>query len=528
MFYESVFQSMKRIKGITVTHKEELVTFDGVQIVSGGNTDKNLFTFMNEFFESRPANELDKLFDLIKQAKLIIDPGYFGDSNEAELEELRKNNLDYKYLISKLTPIFEKMYELIPPNDITYAAEAYGKTKAPRDLEAMTSMGDYPEATTIDKYKYVELVKLAFVGQLILPIMGEFLNHVVPITGKDYREAVGGIIINKLTAITSLPGWKILREYIEARCNMSETKRNPTLLISDIKYIDFIVYRGFFNKLCLAFIPSETSKNIANDLNSLVEGEGRLGSETRIKGYSDPKPGGDDISLAEGYLINQDINASDLLGLNEFFSFGLYDEEENPCYEDVFKYQAIALGIKNDYKAQKLYFNLPTNWRFIFTDVHLKILQLTYFEDHPVLAYPAMSYEQLMAAICLAQVKLYEKGYRYLPLLLSSVINETRPRPHIDESMKLTTKERELLDSLCDDYIGQSESINDNSLVVSVMSFLDDVYASVWDSTITIDILENDKFLDTMNPGEMFEVDPSPEIKREIYKLFLASNDIEV
>ncbi|UQT02601.1 hypothetical protein YUBABA_02330 [Serratia phage vB_SmaM-Yubaba] len=538
--YDIRMSGKKNIDAIIVSYKGEEIIFRGIQKVNGGDADQELFEYLNEFFEGCQQKKIDKLWDLLKQGKKILEPGYFDEVDSAELSELRKNNGDYRYLQDKLEPIIREIYNTIAPNEVAYGAMVTGRCKAPKDLMAMSSLGDYPEETTIDNMKYEELVKFAFAGQLSFPIINQLLDHVSGIAGKDGKDAIAGGLISRIEALTAMDGWKILDTYVRASCIRQEARRNSISVVSDVKYIDYIVYKGLFNKLCLTFLPSKINgKNLSKELNSLVEGEIRGGSDIKFKTYKDPKPGSDDQSIPESFRITQAVNGTDEIAQAEYFTFDLYIEEHtqdqwgNPVVnylkkpKDFFSHQCLGLGVKNQFLAERLFNTLPRVWDFRLNSIHMKLLQLAFIDDINYNLIPVLNYDQLMAAICLAQVKLFEMGFEHLACLCSIVRNPSYPVAFLDDDFKLSTKDREMLTEMCDIYVGQSVSTTENILVKSVSDFLDELSTSGWDSTIEPGLLGNEKFVNAMASGQMYQLDLVPEMKRELLELVKLTNTVE-
>lgn len=541
MYYGTRMSGKKNIDAIIVKHNGEEIIFSGSQKVNGGDANQELFEYLNEFFEGTPQPKLDKLWYLLRQGKRIISPGYFDEPETDELIELRKNNQDYKFLTERLVPVVNEIYREFPPADIVYGATVTGRTNAPADLMAMSQLGDYPVETTIDNYKYGKLVEQAFATQLCFPIINQLLDHVAIMAGKEYKDAIAGKhLISHIKALTEMTGWKILDVYVRASCLRQESRRNSIAVVSDTKYIDHIVYKGLFNKLCLTFLPSKINgKNLSKELNSLVEGEIRGGSDVKFKTYSDPKPGSDDQSIPESYRIAQAVNGTDEIAQAEYFTFDLYNEiqtvdsngevhtEYEKKHKDFFQYQCLGLGIQNQALAERLFNTLPRIWDFRLTLIHLKLLQLVFQRDINYNLFPALNYDQLMAAICLAQVKLYEGGFEHLAQLCSIVRNSSYPPVFLDDDFKLSTKDRDALVELSDIYIGQSTSSTENILVKSVTDFLDELSTSGWDSTIEPGLLGNSEFVALMSTGQTYQVDLTPAIKNELIELIKLSNTVE-
>lgn len=532
MKYTLCATGKRSFSGINVEHQGEIIFFKGTQKVSNGDADQELFEFINVFFDSLPEDRLEIHWNLLKKAKRILEPGYFNEEDK-EIIELRKNNLDYNFLNEHLEPILNECYKNINPSDISYGADVSGYTIPPKDLNYITSQGDYPEETTINDEKYRKLAKLAFIGQLVYPVLNQLLDHISLITGKEFKDAVVGELITKIPAIVDRTGYDILDTYLRSSCLRQEARRNTTLIVSEAKYIDHIVYKGLLSKLCLTFIPSLVEKkNLTNELNSLVAGEIRGDNNAKFKSFNDPKPTGDDLSIQEGYSISQDINASDELAQGLYFSFGLSKEVQPGVFEriytDFFKYQCQGFGIKNQAMAEKIYNSLPTATNFILTGAHIKLLQLVYQGDMNYGIYRSLNYDQLMAAIALGQTKLFEMGFETLACCLFSFKNPNIPTSFIDDTYKLNTRERDMLVSICSDYVGQQTGTTDNSAVRAVTDFLEEMASSGWESNIEVGLLGNAKFLAMMSPNHTYPVEISAQIKKELLELIMLRNNVEV
>lgn len=528
MEYSINMSAKRKIDGIDVSHRGEIITFRGTQSVIGGDANQPLYSFLNTFFEGVRDSQLDELWDCLKEAKHILEPGYFNEEESEELELLREKGLDYHFLIQRLTPLFKRIYRAIPPRDIGYAAQINGFTVAPKDLMHMAMQGDYPEETTINPAKYSELVKLAFVIQLTFPIMNQLLEKVITVTGKEYQYAVAGEIIVACHEVTEMEGWKVLDTYIRASCLRQESRRNTMEVVSNDRYVDNIIYRGAFQKLALTFIPSiDRDKNLSKQLNSLVEGEIRKEQAVRFTTYNDKKPGADDQSIPESYRINQNVNGSEELAQAEYFSFGMFDEKEKERHHGFFKYVCLGLGIKNQHLAERIYVSMPTVWNFHLLKTHIRLLQLVYKEDIGAYLVPALDGTQLKAAIALAQVKLFEMGYERLAQLCGITRNPDNPISYMSDEFKLNTKERESLCEICYLYDGQSQSSTDNLMVRATQEILDELANSGWDSNIEPGLLGSEEFVSHMSPGDMYEVGLTVDVKHELLDLIMKMNNVQ-
>lgn len=525
MIFSTSMSGKKKIDAVVVEHNGETIRFSGSAGVNGGNADENLFEFMNEFFEGCNTSKLDQLWEEFKAAKRILSPGYFNEEETEETLKIRQDGLNYEFLTSELQVIIKRMYGIIHPTEIMYAAQVTGRCVAPKDLMIMASLGDYPEETTINNEKYSELCKLAFVGQLSYPIFHELLDQIYSVTGKDYQYAVAGGMLNHIGYFQDLEGWKVMDTYVRASCARQEARRNSLEVVSETRYVNHIVFRGLFNKLCLSFIPSKIKdKNLSKELNSLVEGEIRRDQAIKFNPLDKSKPGAEEQSIPESFRIAQAVNAADELAQCEFFTFGMFDEKDEPRYKDFFKYQCLALGINDQQTAERIFDSLPTMWDFRYTAIHNKLLGLVFRDKVNYYLYPAMDRRQLMAAISLAEQKLFEMGFEHLAPLCGVVRNPNGPITYMIDEFKLNTAERDALCKLCYVYDGQSTASVDNLLVKDVQSFLDELGGSSWESNIEPGLLGNENYVKAMSPGDLYPVELSVEIKKELLELVTMMN----
>lgn len=528
MRYDITDAGKKKIEAIVVTHNGEEIVFRGPAGVNGGNTTDELFQFLNEYFQGCPKDKLDRLFGLLKDAKRILEPGYFDDVETEEIAEARSHESDYVYLTERLQTIIKKMYEICTPQEIAYAAHVTGRTAAPKDLMVMASMGDYPEETTINNEKYSELVKLALATQLCIPIINQLLGQVNEVTGRDYQYAVAGSMLNYIQYLKDMPGWRILDTYIRASCARQEARRNTMEVVSDARYQDHIIYRGLFSKLAMSFIPSLVrDKNLSKELNSLVEGEIRKEQAVKFTGFDQQKPGADDQSIPEAYRVREVVNSSEEIQAGEYFSFGLFDHRDQPRHTDIFASQCLGLGIEAVKTVEKVYNTLPTVWDFRLTNLHLQLLQLVYIDTVPPNLFPALNYIQLRAAIALGQVRLYEMGYDNLAPILGMVRVDSGSLHYMTDEYKLNTRERDDLVALCYLRKGQGTASTDNMMVIAAQDFLDELAAGSWESNIEPGLLGDQRFVDKMSPGDMYEVGITQDVKKEFLALIKQLHSIE-
>lgn len=523
----------RRVTKTNEGHKEEIISFKAVKgctkIYCGSITDEHtVFDFINMFFESLSPEQEERHWGYLKAGKRIIEPGYFNEIETAEIEELRANNLDYKFLGKKLYPIFEAMYDNIKPEDIVYAANVLGALKPPSDLNTITRQGDYPEETTIDDVKYQKLAALGFIAQLTLPIHTELAEHISQVTGGEYVYSVVGDIVCKLPCIRNHPGYEVLSTYVTSSLRRQENKHIEIDIISTTKLKNNLINKGVLNKLTLTYIPSRVpGKNLSNELNSLVASKLRVKSKVQIKSLS-AENNNESISHQESYKIVQEVNASDELAMAEYFTFDLIYETAPGEYakkeSGFFRHQCQGLEIKNQKLAERIYNNMPNNRVFHLTESHIKLLQLVYQGDIPYNLFIALNFDQLMCALALAQVKLFEMGFEQLAIFVTCVKFVTDAVPHLDDVYKLNNFDKEYLISICSDFDTDKKISNDNAAVRAVNEFLKEVIPAAWKSNIEEGVLGNERYVSLMSPSHEYEIYFDSRIKDELIQLIKLRN----
>lgn len=501
----------KGIKAIEVSLNDQTLRFNGrakVQLekVLKDKTDveNNLFSCMNEYVESVLATEQKiELFKLFDRAHSIVDSGKF---------------YDYNTEIARLKPLCDGIWELVNVDKFAAFVQNSSYLKIPKNLSEAASKGDYPIQTTITDQDYVNLVKFAFVVRCVYPIIFGLLYRFEEQMGGGFSEIVAGELIKDNPSITRMAGWEKLNTYFR----FSFGKRDvPTQIDgggSGDTFIDKVLYSAIFNRLCCAVIPeTEYDKNIANSINGAVK---QHETSATFKPKED-RPGVDEEdkrSNFDKYGITEDVKESDQESEAEFFSFGLFDEKDQPRFVDRFKFQCLALGIKNERLVEQVYDNLPINWDFDTHNHILRLLELTYMEVVSPFIWEACDYTQLMAAIVLAQVKLSEQGYKYLPSLLGAIHDPNGVRS-LSEGLKLSDDDKNYLASICDVQSRNSENRGYNEALLAADDFLTQFGNGTWQSNLEFGVLDDPVIYDRVSAGDLFSIEIENDIKNEFMTL---------
>lgn len=510
--------SKKGIDVISINQNERTLKFNGKASIKlerakreKPEDEANLFDCLNEYVETNlSTDEKLELFKLYERAHTIVDNGKI---------------LPYKEELALLKPIINELLDFINVPKYCSFIHYSRYLKVPKDLGEAASKGDYPKETTISDTDYVELVKLAFVTRVTFPIIFGLISRFELAMGTEHAETVCGELIESNDWIRQMKGWHKLQGYIEFAFGKRGVPTQADSVTSNENFNNKVLFTTVFNRLCCAVLPeTEEGKNLATAINSAVRQQESSNSGTKAK--NQPTDSDDDKrSSYDKYQISESVKASDETAQAEFFSFGLFDENDNERHKDLFLYQCRALKIKNDLLVEKVYENLPPNWRFELRDHNLKILQLYYTGVVSPFIFEACEYYQLMAAIALAQVGLSERGYTYLPSLLGAIDNP-EGRRSLNEGLKLNTSDRDYLSSICDVQSSNNDGRSYNEAVVSATEFLDLVANGRWSSNLEYGILSDEgNVYNRVGKGKMFELEVSIEIKDEFMRLIREVNE---
>lgn len=515
--------------GVLVKHRDQEIDFKGAGKVYCGMNDVNLFNCYNDYLDNLSMETQDDLFDCYEEAKMILDPT--EDSNGVmPPEELLVNNKDYHFLVAKLKPIIDKIIKLINPANFEYYIQQNGLTVPPKDLDTHYNRGEFPKETTIDEISYQNIVRYVLVLRSIMPIISEMMVKAEEIAGKDYKEAVTGLLIKDNPYLMQHPGWKKIHEYVDYSYNAKHKTINQMRLeiITEDAYATHAIYRALFSRLCLSHIPSlDPQKNLAKGLFSIVlqfdQNNGQVKERPGSKDENAQKR-----SVYEIPQLKETVNSADEMAQAEYFSFGLFDANDVPKTKDRFKHQCEGLGIQNPQMVETLFDLIPDNWDFELGMHMVKLFQLVFAGQVSYNIVYALENPQLPAALALAQTKLHELGFPNLAILMTAIPDPDVTRTHTSEMFSLNGEERKAIEDLCDVVkTGKGEISTDNEAVASAIAFFKDLTLSGWSSTIEPGLIDDPKAMSTVIRGVLFEVELTKDIKDEFLSLIQLVNSDE-
>lgn len=517
----------KRFYSILVTNdktKEE-INFTGENNFVSGDSTGDLFREINNYLSLLDDNVNQKLFDLFKKGFIILNPTSVPDE-EVNNEDLR-NSHNYTYLILRLRPIVEEIFETINLTNFTQYIERIGILRPPSDLEKTFGLGEYPEETTITNFDYHNIGLLSFVIRVVFPIISHFNDKVKEFTGKESKDIIASRLISDNEFIKNSLGYSKLKIYLEYNFQSKGSKRLVLSVGSKDKFAQQSLNKLLITKIPCAYIPALEgfnnivkaiygfSTNIESGDTSIQEKQGRERDET-----------GEQKSLHEIYQLKDRVNVSRETSIAEYVSFGLYDEEEKPKYTNRFTHQCIGLNIKNEQMVETLYDLLPDKWDFILKPHVMKLCQIVFIDDINAQVIDAYEYDQMMCILVLATVKLFELGYKELALLPLSIPNPEGEVVFLEDVLKLTTEDKDRLVSICSVYRNQGNTKTDNEAVIAAASFLKGIATNPLHSVVNIDMLENNEALNNAKKGVFYDIEITREMKEEFLKLVFEMNKL--
>lgn len=509
--------SRRNIDAFIVSLNSRVLRFNGKATIrlektlkekGDGIAEANLFDCLNEYVDATFSQDKQKqLFTIYEKGHRITENGSFGN---------------YQEELANVLPIANELLDLINIPKYCSFIQYSRFLQIPPDLGLAASKGDYPIETTITDVDYVEMVKFAFAARVIYPLVFSLLFRFEPRMGRSSAELVCGDIIKGCPAIVGLPGWSKLKTYIEYAFNKRGTPTQVDSVNSTETFTSKVLYNTIFARLCCAVIPeTELNKNLATTINSSVQHHETTGSRLNKKDFGDDEE--DKRSMYERFQAAEMVKTANVTKQAEYFSFGLFDEEDKPRYINRFKHQCIGFKIKQEKLVEAVYDRLPPNWEFDLNDHNVKLLQLTFAGSISPAIYEACEYTQLMAAIVLGQVRLSEWGFKYLPSVLG-MIHDPEGTRSLADGLKLDDEDKEYLSSICDIQSRNKEGRSFNEAIVSATDFLERLGNGIWKSNLEYGVLDHPEIYQKVAEGELFSTEIEVEIKAEFMALIKLVN----
>lgn len=520
-----VISAKTKFTGIVAEHKGKRVTFKAEGTVKGGNNENDLFLCFNNYSDIvLREEEKDELFSLYEQAHFVLEPS--ADGHQSEYEVYLQNNQNKDFLISKLVPIVDRIIEVINPSRLTYFIDSESiYTKLPHDLDMNQNKGDYPDAKTINGRDYENLVKFILTFQPAFPVISAFITHLESkkITS-DCKELVAGNLIKNNQYLINSPSWKKILGYISYDVVNKNINNLKVDVSNDNNFIENTAFKIMFVRFLTFLIPNpDKNTNLAKQIFN-----GIRQIDTEGGNFRDKRPASEDNtdkrSNIEMYQLYEEIKSADEIADAEFFSFSHFDENEQPRFKNRFTAQCIAMGIKDESMVEHCFDLIPNNWNFQLRPHIVQLLQLALIDVVSPFLINVLDYHQLMAAMALSQVKLHEMGYPNLAVLVTTLYDQNAPRSNGGNFDTLDSNDRAIIENICRVDQTQGESLVKNEGVAAADAFLKDIFSKGWVSTIEVNMIGDQRAMETAQRGVMHEVDLNHEVKEEFISLIQKQN----
>lgn len=512
--------------GIDIEHNGEVIRFKADGSVKGGKNDHDLFQCFNSYLNIQmEESDKDKIFELYRKALFVLEPSVEG--HKTQFEEYLQNNLNKDFLISKLVPIINDILDIVKPEKLSYFIDSEGiYTEIPHDLDMNQNRGDYPDAKTIGHNDYRNLVKFILIFQPVFPIINAFITHLdTQNITRSCKEAVAGELIKHNRYLVKNPSWEKILGYIRYDVDNKNINNLKVDININNNFIENTAFKLMFTRFLVFLIPTpDKTKNLAKQIfNGIrqIDTEGGTFNDKRLAGDDNT----DKRSNIEMYQLYEEVKSADETADAEFFTFSLYDEEDNPRYTDRFKYQCQALGIKDEKMVEMCFDLIPNNWKFELRDHIVQLVQLALVDEISPQLIDSLDYQQLMVAMALSQVKLHEMGFPHLALLVTTIYDKTIPRADGGKFDNLDSEERKAILDICQVDQARGDTLVMNEGVDAASTFLREVFSKGWSSTIELGLLDDHKAIQSAIHGTMYEVELGREIKEEFLSLIQVQNN---
>lgn len=508
-------KSKKTIKAILIRLNDKVLRFNGDATIKLEKVNKekeieepNLFSCFNDYVEGIFDTERKiTLFKLFEKAHGIVE----GIALK-----------DYELELTQVKPVVNDIISFIIPSKFCSFIQYSNHMVVPPELSVAASKGDYPSETTITEYDYKEIVKTTFLIRVIYPIIFSLVARYSTKMNPSYAEQLCGQLIKDNYDITSMYGWRKLETYVNFAFNKRGIPQQVDVIGSQEYFIEKVLYNTIFSRLCCAVIPeTEEDKNLATAINAAMRQHESSGSVFRKKDGSEGEE--DKRSLLERYQINEEVKSTNEVMAAEFFSMGLFDENDAERHKDLFKYPCLALGIKNQKLVERIYENISPTWEIELNDHIIKLLQMTFIDDVPSMIFWACDFIQLTAAISLGQVKLAEQGYTYLPSLLGAIHDPDGMRS-LSDGLKLSSDDKNYLDGICDIQSRNDEGRSFNEVIEAATELLDHFGNGRWKSNLEYGVLDDPEIYYRVEKGALFSLEIESQIKNEFMRLMRQNN----
>jgi len=310
---------------VRITHRGETLTWDVYKTYKGGSNKNNndegdalssgLFDEINEYLATLSKSDQDRLWNVYRQSKHVLNTGD-----------------DTASISTQLRALVKEMYEIIDFDDLREFVLKNIKFPYPSSVRETLSenYASRPADTTYIAEDFRGLVVLTIAFRPMVPIWGEFVQIAIKDPPPNNREAQAFRLLRD-SSIIQRPELKRLQRYVEAATEKTATSDRfiiPTLRgLGSAEVGIWLTATVCVRRLPTAPILRATEKDhviarvhfsLDNKLSSLDRDMGGMfGSKMKEK-RSTGGNGDENSSLVDAYKMKPDITDGDIAMLNEY------------------------------------------------------------------------------------------------------------------------------------------------------------------------------------------------------------------
>lgn len=286
---------------ITMEHRGQTLTWN-IRTFRSVKVNANFVTDINGYWAKLPLEQQDAIFNLYQQ---------IADAFES-IEATRR-------LDEALLRLVAELFKYHPFEDIMKYYHSFSRIKLPTDLKDGYGRKDTPELTYL-RNEYYELLGLAIVLKIMVPIWGTYISIIAAETGTNFKEYRAARLLQRASIVNS-NAYKRLYNYIYTYWEGYTEEHSGAAIVAGLDGSqvpnwllgNVLIRRISTTGLLQANDPSPPEMIISaiyNYIDYLTKTmDKQFGGRINEKGLENSSASDDDnTSVAENYKIKQEIS----------------------------------------------------------------------------------------------------------------------------------------------------------------------------------------------------------------------------
>lgn len=295
------------LTSIRTSHGNESLLWD----VSGYGRSKfskphALFDELNAYWARLPEETQGRIWEIYKNLqqdiRMIADPHRLQSTLRGRIRDL---------------------YELMPFADLKKWVLLYGNIHIPTNTRQDYAENHIPERTYL-KNDYQDLAVFSIALKAMVPIFGEYISHVKPVVGTNFKESRALNLLSE-SDLRRSPAWQRLMVYIEASVN-NESLATSAILggLGTAELPGWLMAKAVVRRLAIGEVSvDEDNSNLVSNIHHIINAnlrsmdrsfDGRVSNKNVSSGDGEE----DNMSFAENYKVKQQIPDGDILVLDAY------------------------------------------------------------------------------------------------------------------------------------------------------------------------------------------------------------------